>query len=213
MPAWFSPLFSRLSQHIFPPAAKFAHFWPMKNFLFSIYILAGLCSSLPALAQTGVLKTISGRITFRSDAPLELIEASSKELSGALDAGQRSFAFTVPMQSFQGFNSALQREHFNENYMESTRYPKAVFAGKIIESTDFTQPGEYVIRAKGKLSLHGVEQERIIKVNVSTDKKGMTARAQFSVLLEDYNISIPRVVYQKIAEEIQITVEAVFVKP
>ncbi len=75
-----------------------------------------------------------------------------------------------------------------------------------------TQPGEYVVRAKGKLSLHGVEQERIIKVNIVTDKKGMTAHAQFSVLLEEYNISIPRVVYQKIAEEIQISVEAVLAK-
>ncbi len=184
----------------------------MKNFLFPISMIIGLCIPFWSAAQTGILKTSSGRVTFRSDAPLEIIEAASKELSGVLDADQRSFAFSVPMQSFQGFNSALQREHFNENYMESTRFPKAVFTGKIIETTDFTQPGEHVIRAKGKLSLHGVEQERIIKVSITTDKKGMTARAQFSALLEDYNISIPRVVYQKIAEEIQITVEAVFVK-
>lgn len=184
----------------------------MKNFLLPVFLLIGLCVPFVGGAQTGIFKTTTGRVSFRSEAPLELIEAASKELSGALDAGLRSFAFSVPMQSFQGFNSALQREHFNENYMESTRFPKAVFTGKIIETTDFTQPGEYVVRAKGKLSLHGVEQERIIKVNILTDKKGMTARAQFSVLLEDYNISIPRVVYQKIAEEIQISVEAVFVK-
>ncbi|HRD82294.1 MAG: YceI family protein [Saprospiraceae bacterium] len=184
----------------------------MKNFLLPIFIAIGLCLSLESVAQTGIFKTTSGRITFRSEAPLELIEAASKELSGVLDAAQRTFAFSVPMQSFQGFNSALQREHFNENYMESTRFPKAVFTGKIIESTDLTQPGEYVVRAKGKLSLHGVEQERIIKVNIVTDKKGMTAHAQFSVLLEEYNISIPRVVYQKIAEEIQISVEAVLAK-
>ncbi len=165
----------------------------------------------PAYSQI-LYKSVGGRVTFRSEAPLEIIEASSKELGGVVDAEKRSFAFSVPIQSFQGFNSALQREHFNENYLESSRYPKASFSGKIIEDTDFTVPGDHVIRAKGKLNIHGVEQERIIKVNIAADKKGFTARAAFTVLLEDYQISIPRIVYQKIAEEIKVNIEATFTK-
>ncbi len=180
----------------------------MRIVLFATIAATGATSLLSA--QGNLYMTTAGKATFRSDAPLEIIEASSKSLSGILDMNKRTFAFSVLVQSFAGFNSALQREHFNENYMESARFPKASFSGKIIEDTDFTAPGEHNVRAKGKLIIHGVEQERIIKVQISADRKGFTARAAFTVLLEDYQISIPRVVYQKIAEEIKVSVEAVF---
>ena len=172
----------------------------MKNAVLLFILSALVAMPVSLLAQSGLYKTLSGRAVFRSDAPLENIEAASKELNGVIDMDKRSFAFSIPMQSFQGFNSALQREHFNENYMESTRFPRATFTGKIIEDTDFTQPGEHSIRAKGKLFIHGVEQERIIKVSITTDKKGFSARAAFTVLLEDFQISIPRVVYQKVED-------------
>ena len=165
-----------------------------------------------AQAQQALFKIMEGEVAFVSEAPLEIIKAKSSDLSGLVDMQRRSFAISIPVNSFQGFNSALQREHFNENYMESSRFPKATFAGKIIEETDFTQPGSWTIRAKGKLALHGVEQERIIKIQIQAGKETFTARAVFTVLLEDYQISIPRVVNQKIAEEIQVKVEAVFSK-
>ncbi len=184
----------------------------MKNAILIFILSASASAPVSLFAQSGLYKTISGKAVFRSDAPLEIIEASSKELSGVIDMDKRTFAFSIANQSFLGFNSALQREHFNENYMESTRFPKSTFSGKIIEDVDFTQPGAYTIRAKGKLQIHGIEQERIIKVSISADKKAFTARAAFTVLLEDFQISIPRVVYQKIAEEIKVTVEATFAK-
>lgn len=165
-----------------------------------------------AQAQQALFKIMEGEVAFVSEAPLEIIKAKSGDLSGLVDMQRRSFAISIPVSSFQGFNSALQREHFNENYMESSRFPKATFAGKIIEETDFTQPGSWTIRAKGKLALHGVEQERIIKIQIQAGKETFTARTVFTVLLEDYQISIPRVVNQKIAEEIQVKVEAVFSK-
>lgn len=112
--------------------------------------------------------TSRGEISFTSEAPLEVIKAQSKELKGPFDADKKTFAFTVPVKSFEGFNSPLQREHFNENYMESTQYDKATFNGKIIEQIDFTKDGEYEVRAKGKLNVHGIEQERIIKATIST---------------------------------------------
>ncbi len=180
----------------------------MKGSVFVFFILVGGF----AQAQQGLFRIVEGEIAFVSEAPLEIIKANSRDLSGVVDIQQRSFAISVPVSSFQGFNSALQREHFNENYMESSRFPKATFAGKIIEETDFTQPGSWTIRAKGKLALHGVEQERIIKIQIQAGKATFTARAVFTVLLEDYQISIPRVVNQKIAEEIQVEVEAVFSK-
>ncbi len=83
-----------------------------------------------------------GTIYFKSDAPLELIEATSNKMRGLINPKDNSFAFAVKINTFQGFNSPLQREHFNENYMESKRYPEATFSGRIIENVSLTQPGK-----------------------------------------------------------------------
>lgn len=149
----------------------------------------------------------SGKIDFRSDAPLEIIQASSNALKGALNTEDQTFAFSIQMATFQGFNSPLQRVHFNENYMESARYPEATFSGRIIEQIDLSQPGEYLIRAKGLLTIHGVPVERIIKCKVIIQGQGCRYSASFSVPLVDHAITIPKVVNQKIAEEIQVRVE------
>ena len=108
-----------------------------------------------------------------------------------------------------GFNSPLQREHFNENYMESEHYPEATFTGKIIEDVDLARDGEYDVRAKGKLNIHGMEQERIIKGHVVTKNGKISLHAEFTVSLADHNIKIPRVVYDKLAPDISVTVNAV----
>jgi polyisoprenoid-binding protein YceI len=156
------------------------------------------------------LYTISmGSVYFKSDAPLEIIEASSKQLKGIIDPVKQTFAFSVMSSSFEGFNSKLQREHFNENYLESEKYPKSSFSGKIIEKIDFSKDGEYVLRAKGKLNIHGVEQERIIRSAVTVKNGVVAIRSDFTVLLQDHNITIPRVVHQKIAEEISVRIDAV----
>jgi len=179
----------------------------MKSAFFKFFTLILISASGWAQAQTFV--TPSGQISFTSEAPLEVIEASSKKVKGAIDASKSTFAFSMPIVSFEGFNSALQREHFNENYMESAKYPDAVFTGKIIEQVNFTTPGKYSIRAKGILKIHGVEQERIIKseVVVKADKS-ITVTSSFTVPLADHKITIPRIVNQKIATEIKVSMKA-----
>lgn len=157
-------------------------------------------------AQAAAYKTQKGLIEFTSDASLEQISAKSSVLRGILDPEKRAFAFSVPVTSFQGFNSALQREHFNENYLESDQYPEATFTGKIIEQIDFLLPGDYTIRAKGKLTIHGIVSERIIKSTVKVNNNEIRITSDFSVLLVDHGIQIPRVVNQKIAEEINVHV-------
>ena len=149
-------------------------------------------------------------IHFKSDAPLELIEATSNKMKGVLKPADQTFAFSVPNNTFEGFNSALQREHFNENYMESNKYPNSTFTGKIIEDVPYDTDGTYTVRAKGKLNVHGMEQERIIKATLQIKKGTITITSNFTVPLADHNITIPKIVYQKIAEEISVTVNAVF---
>lgn len=171
--------------------------------LIPILLFAFFCK-----AQTIIYKTTEGRITFKSEAPLEVIVASSVKLEGAIGNNDLSFAFIVPILSFTGFNNGLQRQHFYENYLEASKYPEARFTGKIIESVDFTQPGKYLVRAKGQLTIHGRTKERIIKVELTSTGTVITAKTQFMVPLMDHQIEVPKIVNQKIAQEIAVTVKA-----
>ena len=165
-----------------------------------------------SFAQDELYQIQTGKIHFISEAPLEVIEATSEDLRGLINVDKRTFAFAVKMISFQGFNSPLQREHFNENYVESHHYPEASFTGKIIETIDFDQNGNYTIRSKGVLNVHGIEQERIIKCNLKIEDNKLTIKSTFTILLEEHEISIPRIVCQKIAEEIKVRVEGELIK-
>lgn len=147
-----------------------------------------------------------GEISFISNAELELISASSPKLQGLIDASNSQFAFLIPIASFKGFNSELQRIHFNEKYMESDKFPNATFAGKIIEQIDFNKDGTYEVRAKGELEIHGQKQTRIIKGKLIISKGTITIDSSFKVPLADHNISIPSIVNQKIATEIEVNI-------
>jgi hypothetical protein len=152
--------------------------------------------------------TTSGAINFRSDAPLEVIKASSDNLVGKINTEKRTFAFKVLIRSFEGFNSALQQIHFYENYLETEKFPEASFSGKIIEPLDLSKPGKVTVRAKGILKIHGIEQERIIKSDITILENKIHVDADFTVQLADHNIRIPRVVHEKIATVIKVDVKA-----
>jgi len=173
-------------------------------------LLTLLLLRLPVNAVSGLYSTDNGSIIFRSDAPQELISAASRELHGIIDPDKRTFAFRILMRTFKGFNSGLQREHFNENYLESEKFPEANFRGKIIEQIDFTQDGKYIVRAKGILNIHGVEQERIIKSELTIQNGKIHVESKFTVLITDHDIKVPRVVHEKIAAEIKVEMSADF---
>jgi len=154
-----------------------------------------------------VLSTQNGRAYFLSDAPLEMISATSGSLAGVLNTADRRFSFSIPVATFEGFNSSLQRTHFNEDYLETDLYPQATFKGKIIEDVDLSLPGSYRIRAKGKLEIHGLALDRIIRCDVRVEPGTIEVKAEFTVFLDDHNIKVPSIVNQKIAEEIKVEVE------
>lgn len=165
----------------------------------------------PLLAQDrSLLKLERSEITFVSDAPLERITATNKRSTGLLDATARTFAVRIPIVEFQGFNAPLQQEHFNENYLESRRFPYATFEGRIIESVDLDKPGEHYVRAKGRFTIHGVETERVIQCRVVVTDQVVRVTAEFEVTLGDHGIRIPRVVQQKLAAVAQVKVDALF---
>ncbi len=176
----------------------------------AIRILFSVCCIflLGAAAPQAVYKVSRGCIAFSSDAPMELIKASSTALAGLFDTNSKKFAFRVKVSSFEGFNTALQKEHFNENYMESNTFPYASFEGKVIEDIDYSKPGIYNVRAKGNFTIHGVSQERIIKVDITVKPQTVSVRSGFTVLLADHNITIPKVVHEKLASEIKVDIKA-----
>lgn len=147
-----------------------------------------------------------GEVSFTSIAPLEVISAKSGELNGIVDLDKSTFAFNFPVRSFSGFNSPLQKEHFNEHYLETDKYPKATFTGKIIELEKVE--GDYLqeIYAKGKMTIHG--QTKIMTIQVSMDRKNNTleAKSDFTVSLSDFGISIPTLLEAKISPNINVSV-------
>ncbi len=176
-------------------------------FLFFYFLFFSLTSNSQ---QVNKLLLNSGSVSFVSDAPLEKIKASSNKLRGLLLLTDRTFAFSIDVNSFNGFNGSIQQEHFNENYMESEKFPRASFTGKIVEDVDIKKDGIYELRAKGKLTIHGIEKIRTIKIIIETKNGRIGVNSKFLVLLEEHGITIPSIVNQKIAEEIQVEVNAQF---
>ena len=149
----------------------------------------------------------NGKIKFVSEAPLELIKAESNKLVSVIDASKHLFAFSIVVETFEGFNSPLQKDHFRENYLETTKYKTATFKGKIVEEIDLTKEGTYNVRAKGMLNIHGVEKEKIVKAKMTVKASSIEIDADFEIPLEDHNIKVPRVVNQKIAQVIRVNVK------
>ena len=171
-----------------------------------------ICASITICAQSAIWKSNKGTLKIESDAPLELIRAKSDKVIGAIDPLSKSFAVTLNINSFVGFNSELQQTHFMENYMEQSKFPTAKFTGKIIEDIPFDQPGQYEVRAKGNLEIHGIVKERIIQGTLIIRNGIVQIQSSFLVPVSDHGINIPKIVSQKIAEQIRVNIEMEFSK-
>lgn len=181
-----------------------------KSYLFHLAVslfFVLFCTSFRLIqGESGYYYTNNGNVFFKSEAQQEFIKASSDLLRGLFDPEKNTFVFKVIIRTFEGFNSELQREHFNEKYLESEKFPEAIFLGKIIENVNLREPGQYQVRAKGKLMIHGIEQERIIKCDVRTENNLLKVTSKFNITLADHNIKIPKVVHEKIANEITVEI-------
>lgn len=149
----------------------------------------------------------NARISLFSRAPLEDIDAESGRGVSVLNTATGQIAFSVPVKSFR-FEKSLMQEHFNENYMESDKFPNASFKGKINEKIDPTKNGTYTVQATGVLDVHGVKQNRTIPGKIVVSNGAVQLSSEFMVKCVDHKIEIPKLVFQKIAENIQIKVAA-----
>jgi polyisoprenoid-binding protein YceI len=149
----------------------------------------------------------NAKISLYSQAPLEDIDATSLKGTSVFNAANGELAFSVPIRSFQ-FQKSLMQEHFNENYMESDKYPQAMFRGNIQENPDYSKNGTYPVTVKGVLDVHGVKQNRTIPGKITVNNGSISMAAEFTVLCKDHKIEIPKLVFQKIAESIRVQVAA-----
>ncbi len=166
-------------------------------------LLVGL--NYPAFAQNFGSK--NSKVSFFSSTPVEDIKAVSNSLTSIVITKTQEIAFQVPIKSFQ-FAKGLMQEHFNENYMESDKYPYAKFKGTIQQPIDTSKDGEYTVTASGVLTVHGISKQRTIPGKIFVQKGKMRLISSFDVACADHNIKIPTIIIRKVAEIIKVNVDA-----
>ena len=151
--------------------------------------------------------TKTGKIDFYSKAPLEDIEAKNKTATAVIDSKSGAIQFQVQMRGFE-FEKKMMQEHFNENYVESSKYPKSEFKGTITNNSEinYTKDGNYTAKVKGKLTLHGVTKDVETTGTLKVSGGKVDAASTFNILLSDYNIKIPAVVKDKVSNNVKIVV-------
>lgn len=171
-----------------------------------VIVLTTTLVSIISFSQERVF-TRNASISFFSKSSVENIEAHNKNAVTVLDKTTGQVEFSVLMKGFE-FEKALMQEHFNENYVESDKFPKAVFKGKISDpvKVDFTKDGEYKTMTTGNLSIHGETKEVIVPVILIITNGIISATSEFFIALSDYKISIPSLVKDNIAKNLKITV-------
>jgi hypothetical protein len=151
--------------------------------------------------------TKNGYIGFFSHTPMEDIKGDNNQVAGVLDISTGEMVFQALIKSFH-FERALMEEHFNENYMESEKFPKSSFKGKItnLSSVNFSKNGTYDITVEGDLIIRDVTNKISTKGTIEVVTGGINANSKFNIAPEDYKINIPGVVREKIAKNMEVTV-------
>lgn len=181
----------------------------MKKIVFFTLVVMSIAVS--GQAQKYVTK--NGFIKFYSDAAIEKIEAMNRQVNAAMDITTGDFVFRVLMKSFT-FEKALMQEHFNENYVESDKFPNATFLGKIINIKDvnISKDANYPVNVEGKLTMHGETKQVSEKGTFEVKEGKLIGKAKFNITLSDYKISIPNTSVNNISKTIEITIEVILDK-
>lgn len=172
-------------------------------------VLLMLSISGSAMAQKYVTKT--GAVSFFSKTPAEDISAVNKNVTAILSSGDKKIASLIIMRNFK-FERPLMEEHFNENYLETSKYPKSTFLGSYAGDVDFSKNGTYPIQVSGTLILHGVTKQVSFPATITVNGDNVTADGKTQIALADYKVEIPKLVFYKIAEKIDIMLHLSFKK-
>lgn len=172
---------------------------PMKHLILILLLFNSLISD----AQTFL--TRNGFIGFYSKTPMEDIRAENKQAYAMIDVAKKNIAFTLLVKGFT-FQKQLMQTHFNENYAESDRYPKASFVGTYNGDVDVLKNGVYPVVVKGQLTFHGVTRSIEAPASIEVQDGVLTGKSEFNLKPADFNIQIPALVRDKIAQQMDIRV-------
>lgn len=179
----------------------------MRNYV-GCFLLLLLLQSFTRQAIAQKYAVTEGMISFFSSATLEDIKAENPKVASVFNAATGEIAFSIPINEFQ-FEKKLMREHFNEKYLESEKYPKSTFSGRV-EGFNPNAQGIQQATAKGRLTIHGVSREVTIPGTVEVQSGNLRMQSKFIVKLADYNVKIPKLMWQNIAEQVEVTVNLLY---
>jgi polyisoprenoid-binding protein YceI len=207
-----NPLKIRIKIH--PSSTPPQSWYNMQKNLFLLGLLALLTAAVPASAQENYF-TRKATVKFDATAPnsSEAIKAVSYSNSCIFDKSNGKVEMAVLMKGLV-FEKALMQEHFNYNYVESDKYPKAHFKGKVdnIAAVDFSKDGTYNTTATGQMTMHGVTQNLSVPVTFTVKNGVVSANLRFSLTIADYKIDIPDIVSDRVARQAVIEVSAILEK-
>ena len=164
--------------------------------------------TLSVIADAQKFVTEKSEVVFFSEATMEDIKATNKNASGLFNAGTNEIVFSIPINEFK-FKKSLMQQHFNEKYMESDKFPKATFQGTV-SGFNKESKGVQNATASGKLTIHGVTKDVQITGTIEPKDSKLNMKAVFIVVLEDYNITRPQLLWQNIAEQVEVTATFTF---
>ena len=183
----------------------FAAFMKSYIYLLSLYIL------LPVCASSQIYTGKSHEVKFFSDGPIEDIYATNKSAQVIMNTAKNEIVIKVTIKGFD-FDKELMEEHFNEKYLESDKYPYAIFSGKVKDTIDYKKEGVYNVTVVGKLTIHGVEKERSIQGMLTSKNGEILIESKFDIVLKDHNIIVPSVVAQNVAETVEISLKSTLIE-
>ncbi len=177
------------------------------QFLFFILLISMIMTGTEGLQAQSKYRTKGGVVNFNASTPLQDIEAVNEAVNAIMEAETGRFAVVMLIKDFE-FPRKLMQEHFNENYMETETYPKSTFSG-VIEDFDLDSVGSNEIKktVKGELTIHGVKRSRSEEITLR--KKGNTIHLESSFIVrpEEHDIEVPKIVFAKIAQEVEVTID------
>jgi hypothetical protein len=151
----------------------------------------------------------NANISLYSSAPIEDIKAETSSGASVFNAATGELNFSVAIHTFK-FEKSLMQEHFNSDYMESDKYPRAIFKGKINEHVDVSKDGTYPVNVSGDLTVHNVTMKRTIPGSIIVKGGVVSMKSEFMVKCADHHIEIPKIVFHNIAESIKINISATY---
>ncbi len=172
----------------------------MKNFLLLFLFTLALQKS-----HAQMYLTRNGYIGFFSKTPLENVIAENRQVYAVIDPDKKNLAFVSLMKGFL-FAKELMQEHFNENYIESDKYPKASFTGNFTGDVDVKTEGVYPVQVNGQLTLHGITKPIQVPATIEVHQGKITGKSDFKLTPADFDIKIPSIVREKIASQMDVHV-------